>query len=190
MGITQKSLDRLLPHLQPNSNILIIGCQNLYNTENYGEIAANYFKLLGHRVKDIDIYKCNGCQIADLRDDWKANSGFDLVLQHGTIEHIDGSLYQPLKNLHESCKVGGVMIHENPKTCNWPGHGQHYFTKEFWIELSKTCNYELIEVSEEPAMGNETDGWNICAVLRKLSDSKFIAEEQFNQIYKQYIKSK
>lgn len=190
MGITTLSLERINKHLQPNSNILIIGCQNLYNAENYGQIAANYFRDLGHTVKDIDIYECNECQIADLRENWKASPEYDLVLQHGTVEHIDGGLYEPLKNLHESCKAGGIMIHENPKAGNWPGHGQHYFTKGFWSALADVCIYEVHELTEEPAMGNDTDGWNVCCVLRKSSDSKFITEEQFNKIYDQHIKSK
>lgn len=190
MGITALSLERINKHLQPNSNILIIGCQNLYNAENYGQIAANYFRALGHTVKDIDIYECNGCQIADLREDWQATPTFDLVLQHGTIEHIDGGLYQPLLNMHNSCKVDGFMIHENPKTNNWPGHGQHYFTKDFWSALADACIYEVHELTEEPAMGNEVDGWNVCCVLRKSPDSKFISEDQFNEIYKKHIKSK
>jgi hypothetical protein len=189
MGITKLSLDRLQPYLKPNSNILIIGCQNLYNEDNYGEIAANYFKQLGHTVTDIDIYECNGCQIADLRDAWKDNPVFDLMLQHGTIEHIDGGLHQPLKNLHESCKIGGIMIHENPKTGNWPGHGQHYFTKDFWVDLADECIYEVFEVTEEPAMGNITDGWNISCVLRKSADSIWIDEKEFDKVYKHHVKT-
>lgn len=185
MGITQSSLDRLNKYLQPNSNILIIGCQNLYNAENYGEIAAKYFRELGHAVKDIDIYECNECQIADLREDWNANPEFDFVFQHGTIEHIDGGLYIPLKNLHESCKIGGIMIHENPKTGNWPGHGQHYFTQDFW----KGLGYEVLETSEEPAMGNVTDGWNVCAVLRKTNEV-FIKKVKFKTLYNAHVFSK
>lgn len=190
MGITHDSLNRLNKHLKPNSNILIIGCQNLYDNEHYGQIAADYFRSLGHTVKDIDIYECNGCEIADLREDWKAKAEFDLVLQHGTIEHVEGGLYIPLKNLHEACKIGGIMIHENPHTGNWPLHGQYYFTKEFWVELAKVCKYEVIEIAEEPAMGNTKDGWNVCAVLRKKSDSVFITEIQFNKIYNEHIFAK
>lgn len=190
MGITALSLDRINKYLQPNSNILIIGCQNLYNADNYGEIAANYFRELGHTVNDIDIYECNGCQIADLRDDWKAVAEFDLVLQHGTIEHIDGGLYQPFKNIHESCKAKGIMIHENPKTRNWPKHGQHYFTEEFYSQLAYESDYRILELTEEAAMGNVTDGWNISCVLYKIHDSDFMTEEEFNVIYNLYIKSK
>lgn len=188
MGITQISLNRINQFINPDDSILIIGCQNLYNADNYGEIAAEYFKLLGHRVKDIDIYECNGCQIADLRQDWNAKPEFDIVLQHGTIEHVYGSLYTPLLNIHNSCKKGGYMIHENPMTGNWPEHGQHYFTSDFWNALAEACGYMVLENIEEVAMGNVIDGWNVSCVLEH-SGGKFISKTVFNKIYNQYIKS-
>ncbi len=126
----------------------------------------------------------------DLRDDLHFEPIYDQVWNHGTAEHIDGSLYQPFKNFHEACKVGGFMIHENPMTGNWPGHGQHYFTQKFYVEFAKACNYELVEVCSEAAMGNTTDGWNVCAVLKKLPESVFISEEDFNKLYSKHIKSK
>lgn len=190
MGITATSLERINKHIKPTDKLLIIGCQNLYNPENYGEIAAKYYRDRGHTVKDIDIYECNGCQIADLREDWNANQLFDMVLQHGTIEHVDGGLYQPLKNLHDSCVVGGILIHENPKTGNWPGHGQHYFTKYFWDNFAKLVGYDVLELTEEAAMCNVIDGWNVSCVLRKVSDREFISEDQFKPVYNSYIKSK
>ncbi len=186
MGITQKSMDRLNPFLKPNSNILIIGCQNLYDNDHYMEVAQDYFRSIGHTVKSIDVYACNGADVMDLREDLKFEPIYDLVLQHGTVEHVDGGLYQPFKNMHEACKVDGVMIHENPKTDNWPGHGQHYFTKDFYLYFARACNYDLNEVTEEPAMGNVTDGWNVCAVMIK-KEPEFIFEKVFNDIYKQFI---
>lgn len=187
MGITQLSLTRINQHIKPTDKLLIIGCQNLYNADNYGEIAAQYFRELGHTVKDIDIYECNGCEIADLREDWQAKAEFDMVLDHGTCEHIDGSLYAPLLNIHNSCKVGGIMIHENPLTGNWPGHGQHYFTPEFWENFAKLVGYELIENTTEAAMGNIVDGWNAVCVMQKLPESKFPSEKKFNELYKKHI---
>lgn len=189
MGITADSLNRINKYLKHGDSILILGCQNLYNSENYGEIAHSYYEQHQYNVFSLDILGCQGSKPMDLRD-LLYLCRVDLVLQHGTIEHIDGSLYTPLMNIHNSCKAGGVMIHENPLTDNWPGHGQHYFTPDFWDNLAKTCEYELIENTTEPAMGNTVDGWNSCAVLRKLNDREFISEEQFNQLYKSYIKSK
>lgn len=193
MGITQLSLDRINRHIQPKSKILIIGCQNMYDNEHYGEVAETYFESIGHDVISIDIDGCNGSYVADLRNDLSQSlwwGYFDLILQHGTIEHVDGSLYQPFKNIHEACKSGGIVIHENPNTGNWPGHGQHYFTPEFYAEFAANISYKVFEITEEAAMGNITDGWNVCAVLQKISDTEFISEEIFNEIYANHIKSK
>lgn len=74
------------------------------------------------------------------------------------------------------------MIHENPKTGNWPGHGAHYFTREFYYGLRDLMGYELIESGQHPAMGNDTDGWNIYAVLRKTENKEFITEAEFNTL--------
>lgn len=190
MGITSLSLERINRHLKPNNNLLIIGCQNLYDAEHYMQVAHPYFESLGHTVRSIDILGCNGSDVADLRNDLNFEPVYDIVNDCGSKEHIDGSLYQPLLNIHNACNIGGVMIHENPKTGNWSGHGQHYFTKEFWVALADACVYEVHELTEEPAMGNVTDGWNVSCVLRKSKDSKFITEAKFKKIYDAHIFSK
>jgi hypothetical protein len=191
MGITQKSLDRLVNYIGNGDVMLELGAQNMYDNNHYGQIAGDVFKAKGIVHYSIDIIEHQGAEKVDLREpyDFTPNGmKAAIVTNYGTLEHVDGSLYQPLLNIHNAGYERAFMVHENPKTGNWPGHGQHYFTKEFWIELSKASNYELLEVSEEPAMGNDVDGWNICAVLRKTTDSKFISEEQFNNIYNHHIK--
>lgn len=190
MGITQNSLDRFNRHVANLDTMLILGCQNMYGDTNYGEIARDFFTRHGFKVTDIDITGCQGSQQVDLREQINFENQFGIIMQHGTVEHIDGSLYTPFKNIHESCAVNGVMIHENPMTGNWPEHGYHYFTQKFYVELAKVCNYELLEVCSEAAMGNFETGWNICSVLRKIEDIEFIREEDFNKIYSKHIKLK
>lgn len=188
MGITQLSLDRINRHITKPGKLLILGCQNLYNMEHYGQIAHPYFQNLGYKVRSIDILGCQGSVIADLRSDLKFRPEFDYIFQHGTVEHVDGSLYQPFKNIHDACKPGGLMIHENPKTGNWPKHGYHYFTEGFYTVLAKACGYEILELTSEASMGNDVDGWNVSCVMRK-GEGEFISEEQFNKIYQKHIKS-
>lgn len=187
MGITKLSLDRIEKWIHPDDNILILGCQNLYNAENYGQLADDYFSMQSYPVRTIDITGCQGAEIADLREDLAFEPNYTLILQHGTIEHIDGDLYRALKNIHEACAVGGKMIHENPSRGNWPGHGYHYFTTEFWEAFAGTCHYGLIESCEEVAMGNDIDGWNVVSVLEKLPDSKFVTEAKFKNLYDNFV---
>jgi hypothetical protein len=179
MGITRLSLDRIDSYTKQPGKLLILGCQNLYDMEHYGQIAHPYFESLGFDVRSWDITGCQGSEVVDLRENLRLKAEYDFVFQHGTVEHIDGGLYQPFKNIHEALKIGGIVIHENPKTDNWPEHGYHYFTEKFYRQLCADCGYSLLALTEEPAMSNTTDGWNICAVIEKISD-KFCGEDQFN----------
>jgi len=190
MGITHTSLERINRYLKPQDHILILGCQNLYDSENYGEIAHLYFEANGYTVRSLDILGCQCSEALDLRNDLKFSPVYNTILQHGTVEHVDGSLYQPFKNIHNACKAVGVMIHENPARDNWPGHGYHYFHLLFYTELAEACGYEILELTEEFAMGNTVDGKNISTVLKKTNDNDFISEEIFNEIYAKHICSK
>jgi hypothetical protein len=190
MGITADSMKRLTPYLRPGINMLELGAQNTYYNPHYGRIAKDVFEEMLISHISIDIIEHQKCVQADLREKIPFEANNHMVTNFGTLEHVDGSLYTPFLNIHNACKEGGVMIHENPMTGNWPGHGYHYFTQKFYIELAKACKYELLEVSTEAAMGNTVDGWNICAVLRKVVDNDFIPEEDFNKIYVKHIKSK
>jgi len=191
MGITAMSLERLNKYIHPADNILMLGCQNLYNSENYGQIAHEYFLDKVHSIKTIDICGCQGAEIMDLREDLKFNREYSLILQHGTIEHCDcESLYQVFKNIHEACENRAIIIHENPRFNHWPEHGKHFFSVEFYAELAKICDYEVLELCEEPAMGNFETGMNVCCVLRLNDDAKFCTEAKFNKIYKAHIYAK
>lgn len=181
MGITTASLKRIRPYIKEPKSILLIGCQNIYTAENNGGLAYDYFTKLGHSVRVIDITGCQGSEVYDLREPFDIGT-FDIVADHGSLEHVSGNYYQAHRNIHNATKVGGIIIHENPKTGNWPGHGCNYVDMDFYIKLADLCNYEILELTEEAAMGNTTDGWNISVVLRKLDGSEFISEDKFKTI--------
>ncbi len=159
---------------------LLVGCQNLYDGEHYGSIAQDYYKALGQDVISVDITGCNNSIVHDLTKPLKMDQ-FDFISQHGTLEHIKDGIYLASKHLHDALKLGGIIIHENPKVGNWKGHGHHYYTQSFYQKLAYQVGYEIMEIGEHPAMGNEVDGWNIYCVLRKLKDN-FITESQFNKL--------
>lgn len=133
---------------------------------------------------------------------------YDLVTDFGTSEHVvlaadhvttpfhddyihsvyptvveDALLgyYSCWLNKHNLCKIGGIIISENPLTGNWPNHGYAYLGKKFYHEFKQVAGYENIMEGLEPAMGNSIDGWNIWAVLRKVSD-EFPTFEQFKEL--------
>lgn len=160
-----------------------IGCQNLYFSPYDGLVAHTYFTKQGIQTRTVDITGCQDSEIVDLRYplDFEGVQ-YDIVTDFGCMEHLDGGVYEFNRNIHNACKVGGHIIRENPKTGNWIGHGQNYLDTEFYTKLAEACGYEILDLCEEAAMGNTTDGWNICVVLRKLHDGEFISEEAFNNI--------
>lgn len=110
---------------------------------------------------------------------------FDLVTDFGTSEHIgvDGvfsweAIYNCWKTKFDLCKIGGIIISENPKTGNWPTHGFQYYTRDFYVDLALYADLELLMYDEICAMGNCKDGMNILTVFRKFSD-RFPTLEMF-----------
>lgn len=162
-------------------SMLQIGCQNIYTEKLYGVIAHDYFNSIGINTRTIDITGCQGAEVFDLREELYLGQ-YDIVTDFGCGEHIDGNFYTFNKNIHDACKLGGVIIRENPKTGNWPQHGVNYVDMDFYMLLAEAQGYEILELVEEAAMGNVTDGWNIAVVLKKVYDTPFINEEQFKSI--------
>ncbi|MFX1501567.1 MAG: hypothetical protein ACFFDH_11445 [Promethearchaeota archaeon] len=70
---------------------------------------------------------------------------FHLITNYGTTEHVNNQ-YQVFKNIHDMCKVKGVMIHVLPIPDNWPNHCRYYYPRNFFDELAKLCNYEIIKI--------------------------------------------
>lgn len=184
MGVTsftKELIEEVLSSHNPKT-VCELGAQNDYSGPNLpAPYASEWYKQKGLEYTSIDLSGENGCIVADLSKPLKGVGTFDLVTDAGTGEHIE-DFYECLKNLHYLCAPGGVIIRENPKTGNWPGHGKHYMTKAFYKELAKLCSYRIIKLGEHPAMGNDTDGWNVYCVMEKKDKSKFPTRAQFEKL--------
>lgn len=185
MGITSFSielLDKVLANYEVKS-VCELGAQNLYNQPVLpAPYADKFYTDRGISYTCIDTSGENNALQHDLSKVLPKDIGeFDLVTDFGTSEHIP-NFHGCFKNVHNLCKVGGVMIHENPKTGNWPGHGFHYVTQEFYTELASLCGYSIIEMGEHPAMWNNTDGWNVYCILLKTEDIKFPSKPEFSKL--------
>jgi hypothetical protein len=187
MGITHLSLDRMkrFECLHPSKRMLELGCQNIY-VQGYDEMSISLNELpkrFGVNMETWDILGCQNSKIVDLREpiDEAYHNAFDVVTDFGTTEHVDGNYYQARKNIHDACKVGGIMIHENPMTGHWIGHGCNYLNENFYRQLADAMGYEILELVTEYAMGNITDGGNVSCVLRKREDTEFVSEEIFSK---------
>lgn len=182
MGFTGKSRAIIEPFLIDLKSVCDLGAQNNYDQPILpAPYISEWYKSKGIEYMAIDLSGENDSKKWDLSEPLKTNKKFDLVCDLGTSEHVK-DLFQCFSNVNKLTKVGGVMIHENPKKENWPLHGYHYRTKEFYDELVSVAGYELILLEEHPACWNTTDGWNIIAVMRKLKEG-FISRQQFPKVY-------
>lgn len=193
MGVTQISWDRLHHFIGMEGlswkglKMLELGSQNMYTNALNGQMrfAKESLEALGVEHTSVDVNEEGGSLVMDLSVDQTENFSdwmgkFDVVTDYGTSEHVRG-LYQCLRNVRFFCRPGGLMIHENPKTGNWPGHGFHYRTEEFWRQVAYMNRDTVVDVGEHPAMGNTTDGWNIHCVLRRGDTPGFVPEKDFKQ---------
>lgn len=186
MGITQLSLERLDRFRCTSGPFKMgeLGAQNCYFQPYWLQIAKDYFVRRGIDHRSFDIVPHQGADFLDLREPLPDyfKGAFNVVTDFGTTEHVDGNYYMANKNIHDMTAAGGLIIRENPKTGHWPGHGSNYLDMKFYQDLAKLCGYEILELKEEFAMGNTTDGGNVCVVLRKVDDRPFIDEKKFGSV--------
>ena len=99
------------------------------------------FKELGITHTSVDWNGKDGALNLDLRKPLNLGK-FDMVTNFGTTEHVDEQ-YPVWKNIHDSLKVGGILVGETPYPGNLPGHGIWYPTLEFYMEFQT----ELCEIA-------------------------------------------
>lgn len=210
MGITAfdiKLLEKYIDIYKPD-NVIELGSQNLYITsENPPPFSTEWYNEKGLFYKCIDLAGDNNAEKKDLSLPISVARQYSLVTDFGFSEHVvqmedyvpvtyDGGItsiypkgeiniiegyYNCWLNKHNLCKIGGLIISENPKTGNWPGHGYTYIDVEFYKELSLLTDYEDLELGIHAAMGNFKDGYNVYCVMKKNSD-KFPSLEEFKTL--------
>lgn len=174
MGITKHTFDLITKYTRQGDSMLELGSQNIYFGNNYGKFAKVIFESMDIKHTSVDLNGEGDCIVKDLTKPLELGE-FDIVTNAGTSEHTN-DLYACYKNMWDSCKEGGYIVSENPKTENWPGHGNYYLTVDFYMGISG----DLKEVGEHPAMGNHTDGWNVYGVIQK--KGKFMSRKEFEKL--------
>lgn len=72
---------------------------------------------------------------------------FDVVINHGTAEHVF-NIAQVFASMHTACKVGGLMVHESPFT-GWIEHGFYCLQPTLFYDLAASNGYEIVLVAVE-----------------------------------------
>jgi SAM-dependent methyltransferase len=110
----------------------------LGNKKNMGLGGLTYkafFTALGFRHTSIDLNGQDGALPMDLCRPLGLGT-FDMVTNIGTSEHVAD---QPAvwRNMLDALHSGSVLLCACPLPGDWPGHGQHYPSAEFYRELAR-----------------------------------------------------
>lgn len=147
-----KSLKSILPQ---GGSLLEIGEANWYgdvdpsecgfeaNGHNPFEIAKLIYADLfaPKRIVSVDIQGTSQSLKFDLNNPIHVRGQFDVVMNHGTAEHIF-NIGQVFKTMHERTNVGGLMIHEAPFT-GWIDHGFYCLQPTLFFDLAAANSYRI-----------------------------------------------
>lgn len=141
-----------------------------------------FYKSVGYEIQSVDIHGKNRALPIDLSKEAEERFDADLLTNFGTIEHVC-DLYNALLNCHNWTKPRALMIHANPKTGTFAGHGVSFFTLDFWNQLCKKMKYTILELHEKGPYSDDNPDKEVVCVFRK-SDKQmpFISREDFNLI--------
>ena len=152
-----------------------------------GHIPAKLFYKSNRKVLEhisLDLNGLHGSLVVDLCKPVHASfyNRFHLITNYGTAEHVNNQ-YQVFKNIHDMCKVNGIMIHVLPIPNTWPNHCRFYYPKDFFIDLSSRCNYKLLRIELKNANTPPVpEKILIYVVFSKLEPGEFISKKSFKQL--------
>lgn len=155
---------------------------NMYNSEEKMAAKKVYESYGVHHVS-MDLNGKDGSLMIDL--DYPVPSEFigqfDVVTNYGTIEHINNQ-YQAFKNMHDLCRVGGIMLHVFPMIGHWPRHGRYRYSGEFVTGLADVCGYRIVNsiILDEGRYRKRKNA--IAVIYMKKKDKDFRFEEDFKWI--------
>ena len=112
--------------------------------------AREMYAVLGlGEYSSIDATGQDDALVYDLNQDLATTFGFsrqfDLVTNLGTAEHCFNQ-YQVFKNLHDTCRPGGVIIHAAPCAGN-VNHGFYNYHPRFFADLAAANGYDILRIA-------------------------------------------
>lgn len=107
---------------------------------------------------------------------------FDVVTNYGTIEHVNNQ-YSAFKNMHDMCKVDGIIIHGFPKKETFLGHCRYYYDEEFVDKIARKCSYDIhrLKIIDLGRSGKDKTNHLLTVVFVK-TKMEFISEGDFTKL--------
>lgn len=111
------------------------------------KVAKDYWESLGIKHTSIDINGEHGALPLDLSKPicnkiQEIGGPFDIVTNFGTSEHVKDQ-YQCFRNIHDLCKVPGMVIHSVPAVGHWDNHGLYHYSLSFFEILARQTLFSI-----------------------------------------------
>jgi len=145
--------------------------------------AKKYYQNLGIKEHvSIDLNKKNGAIAVDLDKPVPDAllDRFNMLTDYGTLEHVNYQ-YQSFKNMHNMCKIDGIMLHALPPPGHWIGHGRYYYPEEFFYGLAEQAEYNLVSEIQRKQRG-EKELHDMLLVAFQKKKTQFPDEKIFMQL--------
>lgn len=138
------------------------------------DVSKDYFIREGFNHVSFDINENDGAINIDLSKDMSRTeffNKFDVITNSGTTEHVEPykRQYECFRNIHRCAKVGGLFIHIVPEAGGFKDHCQNYYTLQFFEDLAKANNYDILELDRHV----KSNGSACLVCLKKKEDNIF-----------------
>lgn len=199
----------IFTHAGVIDSVLDYGSQNDYDFGgDRPPFISDWYKQAGIIYDCIDLAGDNNSIRIDLSYEQHTTRTWSLIVDAGTGEHIvqmaayhsipfhEGYInsiyptevkniklgyYNGWLNKFKFCRVGGLIISENPKSGHWKDHAYSYIETDFYVKLSSMADLKVVDLGEHGAMGNWETGVNVYSVLKKIGE-KFPTFEEFSKL--------
>jgi hypothetical protein len=98
-------------------------------------------------IQSIDAGGTSAAMKQDLNEPLELFQQFDVVINHGTAEHVF-NIGQVFRSMHDAAKAGGLLIHESPFT-GWVDHGFYCLQPTLFYDVAAANCYQIVSVSIE-----------------------------------------
>jgi hypothetical protein len=196
--LAQKTVKQVVQYLPANFAVIDLGNQTFVG-ENF--TTKSFYESLGaSSYLALDVNKKMDAMVCDLNEEIPFAStkfgylrvGTDLVVNNGTSEHLfnQGTVF---KNIHELCKLNGVMLHILPLT-PWINHGFYNYNPIFFRDLARANSYKILfywlgnrwsdveDVTDNEKIFKEKNPTELLEIIQKIYGIAPIHKDIFNVV--------